>query len=150
MPEVSNRNEVAGNHHRGLRELIHELLAELKQFADTRFEIVKSELQETLSSLKIAAPLALLTLMFFFVGFLVLTGAAVALVAHAFAGSPWAWFLAMVIVGVLWSIFGGISAFFAYNAIRSKGQFPKRTVEVLKADKLWLQTEANNLQGARP
>jgi VIT1/CCC1 family predicted Fe2+/Mn2+ transporter len=150
MHEVSGLNEVAGNHHRGLRELIHEILAELKQFANTRFEVMKSEFQETVSSLKVAAPLAAVTLIFFLAAFLVLTGAAVALVAHAFAGSPWAWFLALVIVGVLWAIFGGISAFFAYNEIRSKGRFPKRTVEVLKADKAWLETEANSMQGARP
>jgi VIT1/CCC1 family predicted Fe2+/Mn2+ transporter len=148
MHEVSNHNGMTGN--RGLRELVREVLTELKEFANTRFEVMKSELQETISSLRVAAPLALVTLLFFFAAFLVFTGAAVTLVAHAFAGSPWAWFLAFIIIGVLWAVLGGIAAFFAYNEIRGKGRFPKRTVEVLKADKAWLQTEASSIQGVRP
>jgi hypothetical protein len=77
-------------------------------------------------------------------GYLLLTLAVVVLVASAFAANPYAWFLAFVIVGVLWTAMGGAAAFFAYNEFRAKGRFPKRSVEVLKADRVWLQTEASN------
>jgi hypothetical protein len=71
----------------------------------------------------------------------------VALVVSAFSGNPYAWFFGFVIVGVVWVIVGGITAFFAYNEFRSKARFPKRTVEVLKADKDWLGSEARTRYG---
>jgi uncharacterized membrane protein YqjE len=129
------------NHHRSLRELVREILDELKEFAATRVQIMKSELQGTMVSAKVAIPLSLVALAFMFTGFLLLTAAAVTIVARAFTGSAHAWFLAFVIVGVVWTSAGAIAAFFAYNEFRSKGRFPK-TVEVIKADRAWLQSEA--------
>jgi uncharacterized membrane protein YqjE len=150
MTETRNYQSETGNHQRGLRDLVREILDELKDFANTRFQVMKFELQETLASVKVAVPLIAVALVLMFTAILVFTAAAVTLVARAFAGSPWAWFLALVIVAVLWMGLGAIAAFFAYNEFRSKGRFPKRTVEVLKADREWLQSEAHNLQGARP
>jgi hypothetical protein len=131
----------AENHQRSLRELVREVLDELKQFAATRLQIVKSELQQTMGSVKVAIPLSLVALAFMFTGFLLLTAAAVAIVARALATSTYAWFLALVIIGVVWTSAGAMVAFFAYNEFRSKGRFLK-TVEVIKADRAWLQSEA--------
>ena len=136
--EVGARFE---NQQRSLRDLVREILDELKDFTATRLQVAKSEVQQTIASLKMALPLTLLAAIFLFSGFLLLTAAAVAIVAHAFAGSPYAWFLALVIVGVLWTAAGTIAAYFGYNQFRAKGRFPK-TVEVLKADRAWLQSEA--------
>ena len=58
------------------------------------------------------------------------------------AGSAYAWFYACAIVGVVWIAFAGVAAFFAYNEFRAKAMFPKHTVEVLKADKVWIESEA--------
>lgn len=146
---MNNMSAHSGNHQRSLRELVREVLDELKEFASTRFHVMKAELQETMASIKIAVPLALLAVVFMLTAFLLLTSSAVALVAHAFAGSPWAWFFAFVIIGVVWTAGGFMAAFFAYNEFRSKGSFPKRTVEVFRADKAWLQREASNMQGTR-
>jgi uncharacterized membrane protein YqjE len=129
------------NHQRSLRELVREILDELKEFAATRLLVMKSELQETMASVKVAVPISLVALVFLFTGFLLLTAASVAIVAHAFAGGSYAWFFALVIIGVVWTSAGAIAAFFAYNEFRSKGRFPK-TVEVIKADRAWLQSEA--------
>jgi len=145
---MSDMSAHDGNHQRSLRELVREILNELKQFATTRFQVMKAEMQVTLASVKVAVPLALLAIVFMVTAFLLLTFAAVALVAHAFAGSPWAWFLALVIIGVIWMAAGVVAAFLAYNRFRS-GRFPKRTVEVLKADRAWLQSETSNMQGVR-
>jgi uncharacterized membrane protein YqjE len=128
------------NHQRSLRELVREILDELKEFAATRLQIMKSELQETMVSAKFAIPVSLVALAFIFTGFLLLTAAAVAMVARAFAGSAYTWFFASVIVGVIWTSAGAVAAFFAYSEFRSKGRFPK-TVEVIKADRAWLQSE---------
>jgi hypothetical protein len=135
MAEINQHNR-----NRSLRSILAETKQELKQFLSTRIEILKSEFRETLSALRVALALGLAALAFVGTAFLLLTAAAVALVASAFAGNPYAWFFALVIVGVLWTALGAVAAFFAYNSIRSKGMFPRRTVAVLKADKLWLES----------
>jgi uncharacterized membrane protein YqjE len=126
---------------RSLRGLIRELLDELKEFAATRLQVVRSELQETMATVKLALPLTLVALIFLFSGFLLLTAAVVVIVAHAFAGSAYAWFAAFLIVGIVWTAAGAIAGYFGYNRFRANGRFPK-TVEVLKADGAWLQSEA--------
>jgi uncharacterized membrane protein YqjE len=143
MNEARSAGSAAGveNHQRSLRELVREILDEVKGFATTRLQIMKSELQETMASIKLAIPLSLVALAFMFTGFLLLTAAAVAIVARAFAGSAYAWFFALIIIGVAWTSAGAIAAFLAYNEFRSKGRFPK-TVEVIKADRAWLRSEA--------
>jgi hypothetical protein len=52
-----------------------------------------------------------------------------------------------MIVGVIWIAFAGAAVFFAYNEFRSKAIFPKHTVEVLKADKDWIESEARRKYG---
>jgi len=143
MNETRSTGSAAGveNHQRSLRELVREILDELKEFTTTRVEIMKSELQETIASIRVAIPFSLVALVFMFTGFLLLTGAAVAIVALAFAGSAIAWFFALIIIGVVWTSVGVTAAFLAYNEFRSKGRFPK-TVEVIRADRAWLRSEA--------
>ena len=130
---------------RSLGSIIAEIKDEVKEFVNTRVEMIKAELQETASAAKTAVPLAVIALALFAVGFLLLTMAAVVLVAYAFAGSALAWFYAAIIVAFVWFCLGAASAFFAYNAFRSHSRFPQRTVQVLKADKAWLQTEARSV-----
>lgn len=130
------------NHERSLRTVIDEIKEEAKSFVDTRFRIIKAELQESVGAAKVGVPLAVIALGLFAIAALLFTAAAVVLVASAFAGNPYAWFFAFVIVGFLWAIFGGIAGFFAATQFRNR--FPKRTMEVLKADKVWLQTEARS------
>jgi uncharacterized membrane protein YqjE len=137
----------AANHGRSLGELASELREELKQILNTRLQILKSELKEPLAGIRVAVPLGLMTLMFVVTAFLLFSAAVVTLVASAFSGNPYAWFFGLIIVAVLWMVFGGIAAFFAYNEFRSKSVFPKRTLEVLKADKVWIESEARRTYG---
>ena len=127
---------------RSLGAILADIVEELQDFVNTRIQMVKSELHETMSAVSVALPLGLLTLILGGTGFLLLTGAIVVIVAAAFAGHAYAWVYAFLIVGVLWIAFAGIAAFFAYNEFRSKAKFPKHTVEVLKADKVWIESEA--------
>lgn len=142
--ESSMHSSGNGNHERSLRVVAAEALHELKDFFDTRLEMARAEFQETLRSVRVGIPFVLCALAFGGTGFLMLTVAAVAIVTVAFAGSPYQWFFAFVIVGVLWLALGLLFAFFAYNEFRGQGRFPKRTLEVLKADKVWLQNEARS------
>jgi len=130
----------AENHARSLGAILLDISNELKEFLNTRIQMVKAELHETVSAVSVAIPLGLVALILGATGFLLLTAAVVALVAAAFARNPYAWVFAFAIVGVLWIAFGGVAAFFAYNEFRSKSMFPKHTVEVLKADKIWLES----------
>jgi uncharacterized membrane protein YqjE len=144
-PILIERSRVGSNgHDRSLGSIISEIKEELKEFVNTRVEMVKAELRETVGAAKVAVPLGIMALALGWVAFLMFTLAVVVLIHSAFAGSTYAWFYAFVIVGFLWACFGAVAAFFAYNAIRSHGRFPKRTAEVLKADKMWLQTEARS------
>lgn len=135
------------NHTRSLAAIIAEIREELKDFLSTRLQILKSELHETMSAARTAVPFLVVSLMLLGTAFLLLTAAVVTIVASAFAGNPYAWFFSFVIVGVLWIAMGGIAGFLAYNEFRAKGMFPKRTVEVLKADKVWLESEARTTYG---
>lgn len=132
---------------RSLGAILSEIADEFKEFLNTRIQMIKSELHETMSALSVALPLVLLALLLGGVGFLLLTAAVVTIIASAFAGSPYAWSYSFIIVGVLWTGFAGVAAFFAYNEFRAKAKFPKHTVEVLKADKVWIESEARTKYG---
>lgn len=149
-PEAVHHTNGEGVHYRSgsersLGSIVAEIKDELKEFVNTRVAMIKAELQETMSAAKTAVPLILIALALFTTGFLLLTMAAVVLVAFAFAGSALAWFYAAIIVAFVWFCLGASAAFFAYNAFRSHSRFPQRTVQVLKADKAWLQTEARSV-----
>lgn len=129
---------------RSLSSIIAEIKEELKEFVDTRVQMVKAELAETKSAARVAIPLVLLASALFITAFLLFTMAAVVLVAFAFAGNALAWFYAAIIVGFVWLCLGGACVFFAYNAFRSHSIFPIHTMRVLKADKVMLQAEARS------
>lgn len=133
-------SRVPQNHERSLTQLITAVRDETKSFINTRLEMMKAELQETMGAVKVGLPLALVSLGLIAIAGLLFTAAVVVLVASVFAGNSYAWFFAFVIVGALWTIFSAVAGYFAYSQFR--GGFPKKTVEVLKADKIWLQTEA--------
>jgi uncharacterized membrane protein YqjE len=130
------------NNGRSLGAILADIVEELKEFVNTRIQMIKSELHETISAVSVALPLGILALILGATGFLLLTGAVVVIVASAFAGSAYAWFYAFIIVGAIWIAFAGAAAFFAYNEFRGKAKFPKHTAEVLKADKVWIESEA--------
>ena len=132
-------NEVNG---RTLAGVVAELKDELKEFISTRIQMLKSELRDKISSLKVAAPLGIIALVLLGTAYLLFTLMLVALVAVAFEGSSYQWFLSFLIVGVLWSIVGGMCALFAWREFRQQGLAPKKTMKVLKEDQVWLQTEA--------
>jgi uncharacterized membrane protein YqjE len=127
---------------RSMGAILADIVQELQEFVNTRIQMVKSELHETMSAVSVALPLGLLAFILVATGFLLLTGAVVVLVASAFAGGANAWLYSFLIVGVVWILFAGVATLFAYNEFRAKAKFPKHSVEVLQADKVWIQSEA--------
>ena len=89
-------------------------------------------------------PLAALGLLLLGTAYLLFTLAAVGLVAAFFSQNPYRWFFAFLAVGILWCLFGGIAAYFAKREFELKRLMPRRTIEVLKDDKIWIQAEAKN------
>jgi len=131
----------SGNGERNLAAVVAEISEELKSFYVTRIEMFKSEIRESVRDLKAALPLMIMAAVLLGTAYLLLTLALVALIALAFMGNAYMWFFSFLIVGALWLIMGGILALFALNRLRKHGFVPKKTVEVLKADKEWFQSE---------
>ena len=126
---------------RSLRTVVNELKLELREFVQTRIQIFREEMKNKTSLLKIAIPMFGIALALFWVGFLSLTGLFVVLIASAFGGwAGWAW--AFLIVAGVYFIVGGICAAFAFGELKSKSLAPKRTMQVLKQDQVWLRNEA--------
>jgi len=129
---------------RNLASLLSEMKEELKDFIQTRVAMFKAELQEKVRVLKAAAPLAIIGLVLLMTAYLLLTLALVGLVLAAVPDNPYRWAIAFGCVGVLWLILGAGAGYFAYRELQLKGLMPKRTVEVLKEDKVWIQAEVKN------
>ena len=132
------------NNGRSLGAILTEMKEELKEFAQTRIEMFKTELREKIKSLKVAAPLAAVGALLLGTAYLLFTMAVVGLVVAFFRDNPYRWFFAFAVVATLWMLLGGIAGYLAKREFELKGLVPRKTIEVLKGDKLWIQAEAKN------
>jgi len=123
-------------------EVVQELKDEIIEFVSTRFSMLQAELEEKIRWLKMAVPVLGLGLVLLGTAWLMLTGFLVCIIAQAFAPHPWDWTVSFLIIGVLYAIVGGAAAFMAWSQLKDKGVKPERTINVLKQDTVWLQTEA--------
>jgi uncharacterized membrane protein YqjE len=127
---------------RSLAGAIHEVKDELIEFLQTRITMLKAELGEKVRTFKTAFPMVATALIFLATAFLLFTLCLVGLVSVAFYGDPFRWVFAFLIVGVLYSIVGGMAAVFGLRELRAQGIVPRKTIKVLKEDQIWLQHEA--------
>jgi uncharacterized membrane protein YqjE len=127
---------------RTLAEVLAETRDEIKDFIQTRVQLLISELKEKAANSKKAAILGGIAAVLGVMAFLLLTLAVVGLIAVAFWGSPYAFFFAFLIVGVAYAMFAGMLAIGAIRQVKSFA--PTKTIEVLKEDKVWLQSEARS------
>jgi len=145
---INERDRVRGNgadrrdHWHEITGTMNEAKEEFKQFAETRFAMLQSEMKEKMDAVKASAPMIVIGAVLGLTAFFLITGAIVSLVMVAFKGSPYAPFLAFLIVGVVYGLIGGIAAFVGIGKIKENGLVPERTIKVLKADRAWLQNEA--------
>jgi len=115
---------------------------EIEEFIRTRASILKLEIREKLASLKLAAPVGAVAILLLTTAYLLLTMALVSVVTAFFHDNPYRWALGFLAVAVVWSILAGAAGYFAKREFTVQGLLPKRTIEILKADKLWLQSES--------
>ena len=127
---------------RSLTGVLNEVKDELKEFLQTRITMLKAELGEKMRTFKTALPMLATAVIFLWTAFLFFSLGLVGLVSVAFYNNPFRWFLAFVIVAVLYAIIGGMAAVFGLKELRAQGIAPKKTIKVLKEDQIWLQHEA--------
>lgn len=129
---------------RNLADLLAEIKNEIRDFLQTRIAMLKTELREKSKNLKTAMVLAVSGLLLLTTAYFLFTLALVGLILSAFPTTAYRWFFAFLAVAVLWTIIGAIAAYFAKRELELRGILPKRTIEVLKGDKVWVQTEVKN------
>ena len=139
---MSETRYVGAPNGRTLGEVVAEVKEEIKDFMQTRLQMFVNEMREKMQNSKKAAIWGAAGVVLLGTAYLLLNLALVGLVAVAFWGSPYAWFLAFLIVGGFWLIGGGMLAMLAVRQFQ--GVTPTKTIEVLKEDKVWLQQEARN------
>lgn len=118
-----------------------EIKDEIKEFVQTRLEMLKSEMKAKMSIWKMAVPLIAAGLVFAATAWFLLTAAFVSIIALAFYPNRFAYFLALLIVGLTYVLIGSLSAGYAIHELRQRGLKPERTLRILKEDQLWLHTE---------
>lgn len=144
MNTIPRNQDIRENHDRSLASVIAEIKDELKEFAGTRFTMLKTEISEDAKRLKVALPLAAVAVIFLLTAYLLITLALVCLVAALLHHTDFHWVFAFVIMGVLWGILGGTCAFLAKRELELRRILPGKTIGVLKGDKVWLEKEARN------
>jgi uncharacterized membrane protein YqjE len=137
-----NETRYSERNGRRLGEVVAEIKDELKEFLQTRVQMLIAELREAAKNSKSAMIFGGAAALLLGTAWLLLNLALVGLVAVAFWGSPYAWFFAFLIVGMFWAILGGMLGLAAIRKLQ--GLAPKKTIEVLKQDKVWLQQEARS------
>jgi uncharacterized membrane protein YqjE len=138
-------NEVNINNGKSVAALFAEMKQELQDFVQTRVTMFKVELQEKVRVVKAAAPLAVIGAVLLLTAYLLFTLALVSLVFAFLPDNAYRWCIAFAAIGLLWLILGGIAGYMAKRELEVKGLLPKRTVEVLKEDKVWIQAEVKQI-----
>lgn len=126
---------------RSLSEILADMKDELQEFAQTRVELLYSEIRERFEGIKSALPLAVAGALLLATAFFLFSFALVGLLAAVFGNNPYRWFLAALIVGVTWSMGGGVAAFLAKQRLTKQDLMPEKTMQVLSGDKVWLLKE---------
>jgi hypothetical protein len=122
--------------------VLTEIKEEVKGFIETRLQLLRSETREKLRTWKHWVPLLAVGLGLVLTSWFLLTVTLVALIHAWFLPSAYSWVWAGLIVTAVYSVFGGVIGWFAFRRLSAAGLAPKRTIEVLKQDQVWVQNEA--------
>lgn len=141
---MNGKSDSPYSHAPNLAYLLNEIMEELKESAQTRLQILKSELSEKAAKWKAGAILGAAGLLLLLTSFLLLNLALVGLVAVVFWGSAYVWFLSFLIVGGLWVAIGSALALYAIRKFKSSSLIPAKSLRVLRQDVDWLENEARS------
>jgi uncharacterized membrane protein YqjE len=139
-------NTEANHLHNGrtVGSILSDTKEELKDFLETRIAMLRTELGEKIAILKAAAPLAIVGIVFLVTAYMLFTLGLVGVIVAFMPENPYRWCIAFFAIAVLWGLIGGICAYMAIREFQVKELMPKRTMQVLKEDKLWLQSEVRS------
>lgn len=139
-------NTEANHLHNGrtVGSILSDTKEELKDFLETRIAMLRTELSEKVTMLKSAAPLAVVGILFLMTAYMLFTLGLVGVIVAFMPENPYRWCIAFFAIAVLWGIVGGICAYIAMREFQVKELMPKRTMQVLKEDKVWLQSEVRS------
>jgi uncharacterized membrane protein YqjE len=132
------------NNGRTVGSILSDTKEELKEFLETRIAMLKSELSDKVTMIKSAAPLAVVGILFLLTAYGLFTLGLVGVIVAFLPDNPYRWCIAFFGIAVLWGIVGGICAYMAMRELQVKELMPKRTMQVLKEDKMWLQSEVRS------
>ena len=132
------------NDNRSVAHVLSDMKEEMQCFVETRLAILRAELHEIFRKLKSALPLVITAALLLGTAYLLLTMALVGIVAGVLPQNPYRWCIAFLAVGLLWLVLGATVAYFAKRKFVLKEMLPRRTIEVLRGDKVWIQSEVNN------
>lgn len=141
---MTNGNVHPANNGRTIAEILNEFKEELKQFGQTRFEMLRSEMNQKLSAWKGAIPALAIAVVMALGAFGAFTAALIAAIALAFEPRPWAYAASAGIVFLLYAIIAAAAGAYGYRSIKTAGMAPEKTIRVLQEDKVWLTTEARS------
>ncbi|MFL6299503.1 MAG: phage holin family protein [Terriglobales bacterium] len=124
---------------RTLQSTLQDIKNELKEFVQTRIDILKNEMQQKMAAFKAALPMAVVAILLLATAWFLLTGAIVAAIALALG-----WPAAFAIVAGAYLIFGVVVGWLAYKEVTAQSMKPERTLQVLKQDQIWIEQEAKS------
>lgn len=126
---------------KSLAASLAELKEDLKNFLQTRFELLKTELSEKIRNWKQPAILFAIAGLMLFSSWLALVYSMIAVLHAWIAGTNFSWFWGGLIVTVFLLLAGIAVGAAGYAGVSSAGLKPTRTLRVLKRDQEWVQKQ---------
>jgi hypothetical protein len=128
---------------RSITAVLHEFRDELKEFAQLRIQLLRSEMQKKVDAWKGALPMLVIGAVVGVLASLVMTAFvvfAIAALLNDASEYPMVW--ATLIVGLLYLLIAGSVGYAGYKRLTAEKLAPERTIRVLQEDQLWIQNEA--------
>ena len=132
------------NNGRTVGSILSDTKEELKEFLETRIAMLRTELSDKMAMVKAAAPLAVVGIVFLVTAYVLFTLGLVGVIVAFLPDNPYRWCIAFFAIAFLWGIIGGLTSYFAMREFKLKELMPRRTMQVLKEDKMWIQSEVRN------
>lgn len=137
MASQANSNNV-----RHIAQVLADFKEELKDFANTRYQMLRAEIGEKVRAWKAGIPMVIVGVLLLATAWLLFTAGLVILVAVLLPESQWTVLGAVLLVMLGYAIVGTIMGMAGWRSMTKQGVTPDRTLRVLKQDQLWFQAEA--------
>jgi len=146
---MESKTEIQKGIHSGrtVGDVLQELKDELREFAETRYQMLIAEMKEKMLAWKAGVPMLGVAAILGIAAFMVFSFGLVATVAALVDGRV-GWAIGAVAVFLLYALIGGIVGWMGYKEVQKAGMAPTRTMRVLKQDQAWIQNETQQVRSA--